>query len=436
MNQTFLNLMAAAAKHKASDVHLHAGTPPGFRIHGDLIDVKLQPFSSEEIYAICGELIKASGGEADLKTLKDYDGSFEIKGLSRFRFNIFKNRGSLGIILRLIPSVIPTIDQLNLPPVLKQIAGMHRGLVLVTGATGSGKSSTLAAMIDYVNSNWPMHILTIEDPVEFVHTKKKSRFTQREVGPDTGSFSGALRSALRQDPDIILVGEMRDPDTISIALKAAETGHMVFSTVHTTDAQKTIGRLIAVFPPEEQRMVRMRLAENITATISQRLVKRCDTKGMIAVQEIMVANTGIRECIADPNLIGNLNDLITKSNDGEKGGGQTFEQHLVKLYSEGIVSLEDAKEASTNPADFERNLMYAASGPVKGGKAPEMDVGTGVALETDEDRAKVDFSNKPKDAPKAAPQTLTSIKMETPPVPSEDEKTDPGQIVRPIKPAA
>lgn len=435
--------MAAAAKHKASDVHLHPGNPPGFRIQGDLVDVKVQPFTSEEILGICNDLVKASGGEADFRTVKDYDGSFEIKGLARFRFNIFKNRGSFGVILRLIPAVIPTIDQLNLPPVLKQIAAMHRGLVLVTGATGSGKSSTLAAMIDYVNSNWPMHILTIEDPVEFVHTKKKSRFTQREVGPDTGSFAGALRAALRQDPDIILVGEMRDPETISIALKAAETGHMVFSTVHTTDAQKTIGRLIAVFPPEEQRMVRMRLAENITATISQRLVKRCDTKGMIAVQEIMVANTGIRECIADPEQIGQLNDYISKSNDGEKGGGQTFEQHLVKLYSEGIISLEDAKEASTNPADFERNLMYAASGPVKNGKAPAMESG-GVQLETDEDRAKVDHSPKPKEPP----QTKTSIKLDgeaesksgestlAPEVIPSGSVTTDQSIAKPIKPAA
>ena len=251
------------------------------------------------MHAIVSGLIKSTGMQADPNTVKDFDGSFEIKGLARFRFNVFRNRSGLGIVLRVIPSVVPTIEQLGLPGVLKSISGMHRGLVLVTGVTGSGKSSTLAAMIDYLNSTWPLHILTIEDPVEFVHRKKKSRFTQREVGPDTESFAGALKSALRQDPDIILVGEMRDAETIGIALKAAETGHMVFSTVHTTDAIKTIGRLIAVFPPEEQRMIRMRLAENITATISQRLVKRADGKGMVAAQEIMIANTGIRECIAD-----------------------------------------------------------------------------------------------------------------------------------------
>jgi twitching motility protein PilT len=315
-------------------------------------------------------LLNSCGNKTPISELQDIDGSFEIKGLARFRFNIFKNKAELGVIFRIIPAVIPSIDSLNLPQVLKQVAGMHRGLVLVTGATGSGKSSTLAAMIDYVNSNWPMHILTIEDPIEFVHTKKKSRFTQREVGMDTQSFAGALKSALRQDPDIILVGEMRDAETIGIALKAAETGHMVFSTVHTTDAAKTIGRLIAVFPPEEQRMVRMRLSENITATISQRLVKKAEGKGVIAAQEIMIANSGIRECIADPAMVAQLNDYISKSHDGDKGGGQTFEQHLVKLYKDGIISLESAIEASSNPADFERNLMYA-----DGGEGPPKETG-------------------------------------------------------------
>ncbi len=374
---------------------------------GEMMEVKSAPFSDADVRDICQSLIQASGGTITVDKLKDYDGSFEIKGLARFRFNIFKNRGQLGIILRIIPAVVPSIDQLNLPPVLKTIAGMHRGLVLVTGATGSGKSSTLAAMIDYVNSTWPMHILTIEDPVEFVHAKKKSRFTQREVGPDTDSFAGALKYALRQDPDIILVGEMRDAETIGIALKAAETGHMVFSTVHTTDAIKTIGRLVAVFPPEEQRMIRMRLAENITATISQRLIKRADGKGVVAAQEIMVANTGIRECIADPNLTGQINDYISKSNDGEAGGGQTFEQHLVKLYSDGIIDLDAAKEASTNPADFERNLMYAA--PSNGKQRPKMEMG-GVELETDEDRGIAPKSEEKKEF--EVPASESGVEME------------------------
>ena len=211
-------------------------------------------------------------------------------------------------------------------------------------------------MIDSINSRFPYHILTIEDPLEFMHPQKKSRISQREVGPDTKSFAGALRSALRQDPDVILVGEMRDAETIDIALKAAETGHLVFSTVHTNDAIKTIGRLVSVFPPEEQRMVRMRLADNLMATVSQRLVKRADGKGMVAAQEIMVSNKGIAECIADPDQTHAINDFITKSK--ELSGGQTFDQHLVELYRKGTIALDIAMEASTSPADFERNLMY------------------------------------------------------------------------------
>jgi twitching motility protein PilT len=386
MNQVFVNILIGAVKYKVSDVHLHVGTCPGFRMKGEVMDVKLPPISETDMLDICSSLLKSSGSSLTVQNLKDYDGSYEMKGVARFRFNIFRQRGQLGIILRVIPALVPTIDQLGLPSVLKDIAGMHRGLVLVTGATGSGKSSTLAAMIDYINSTWPMHILTIEDPVEFVHQRKKCRFTQREVGPDTDTYAGALKSALRQDPDIILVGEMRDAETIGIALKAAETGHMVFSTVHTTDAIKTIGRLIAVFPPEEQRMIRMRLAENITATISQRLVKRADGKGMIAAQEIMVANTGIRECIADPNQTGMLNDFISKSNDANGGGGQTFEQHLVKLYYDGVINLDEAMEAASNPGDLERNLTYAAS-ENNNGRRPQMDL-SGIQLETDEDRTK------------------------------------------------
>jgi twitching motility protein PilT len=267
----------------------------------------------------------------------------------------------MAAVLRLIPAEIPTIESLGLPPVLKKIAGFSRGLVLVTGATGSGKSSTLAAMINEINTNCPYHILTIEDPIEFVHPQRRSRISQREVGSDTQSFAQALRAALRQDPDVILVGEMRDPETIDIALKAAETGHLVFSTVHTNDAIKTIGRLVSVFPPEEQRMVRMRLADNLMATISQRLIAKKDGKGMVAAQEIMVSNAAIADCIADPDKTGEINDFITKSK--EMTGGQTFDQHLADLYLREVVSLDVAKEASTSPSDFERNLMYGGNSP-------------------------------------------------------------------------
>ena len=382
--QFFISLLTAAVQRGVSDVHLHPGSPPAFRLKGDLMNVKCPALTDQDMLMIAQVMIKDPAVHQKFASLQDYDGSFEVQGLSRFRFNFFRYRGRFGAILRIIPSVVPTIESLGLPAVLKKIAGNQRGLVLVTGATGSGKSSTLAAMIDYINTNFPTHILTVEDPVEFVHQPKKARLTQREIGGDTVSFAGALRSALRQDPDIILVGEMRDPETIDIALKAAETGHMVFSTVHTSDVMKTIGRLMAVFKPEEQHSVRQRLSDNLQAIISQRLVKRADNKGMIAAQEIMVNYLATQECISDPAKTGQINDYIYKSR--EVLGGQTFDQHLAELYQRGVVSLEDAKGASTNASDFERNLMFSTNGPSDGEKTSHHDdplngMSTSVSLE-------------------------------------------------------
>ncbi|MBI3558495.1 MAG: PilT/PilU family type 4a pilus ATPase [Deltaproteobacteria bacterium] len=374
--QGFVNLLAAALKHKVSDIHLHPGSAPAFRVKGDLIAVKAAAITEADMQVAIQLMVKDPAILAKITEVKDYDGSFEVPGLCRFRFNIFRHRAKLGAILRLIPATVPSLENLGMPEVLRKIASTHRGLVLLTGATGSGKSSTLAAMIDYINANFGMHILTIEDPLEFIHTPKKSRLTQREVGPDTNTFAGSLRSALRQDPDIILVGEMRDPETIDIALKAAETGHMVFSTVHTQDAAKTIGRLISVFKPEEQRMVRQRLADNLAATISQRLLKRNDGKGLIAAQEIMVVNTSIKECIEDSEKTGSINEYIQKSR--EMTGGQTFDQHLAELYTAGVVSLESALEAATNANDFQRNLSYASSS-VSAGSGQENADGKGGA---------------------------------------------------------
>jgi twitching motility protein PilT len=361
--QAFLNLLSLAVQHGVSDIHLAPGAPPSFRMKGELMGVKAPPLTDADMELVVRAMITEKATLDRLPTLMDYDGSFEVKGLCRFRYNVFRNKGRLGTILRVIPAVVPTIEKLGLPPVLKKIAENHRGLVLVTGATGSGKTSTLAAMINHVNATSAAHILTIEDPIEFIHTPQKSRITQREIGRDTATFAGALRSALRQDPDVILVGEMRDPETIDIALKAAETGHMVFSTVHTTDAIKTIGRLVAVFPPNEQQMVRLRLSDCLVGSISQRLITRADNKGRVCVQEIMVAYKAIQECIADPKLTGQMNDFISKSRDNL--GSQTFDQHLADLYNQKVVTLEAAMEASTNPADFERNVMLAAEGGAK-----------------------------------------------------------------------
>ncbi|HLL53830.1 MAG TPA: PilT/PilU family type 4a pilus ATPase, partial [Myxococcaceae bacterium] len=258
--------------------------------------------------------------------------------------------------LRIIPPEVPTMESLGLPEVLRTIASQERGLVLVTGATGSGKSSTLAAMINHINQTESVHILTIEDPIEFVHKNIKASVSQREIGTDTENFNIALRAALRQDPDVILVGEMRDTETIDIALKASETGHLVFSTVHTTDAAKTIGRLVSVFPAEEQPMVRMRLADNLKGTISQRLLPRLSGKGRVAALEIMVQTKTVQEHIRDPQKTGGLKDVLEKGSDTY--GMQSFDQHLSRLYREQQISLEVASGAASNPADFQRALNF------------------------------------------------------------------------------
>jgi twitching motility protein PilT len=263
-----------------------------------------------------------------------------------------------GIIFRSIPERIPSIDDMGLPQVLKKVAHSGRGMVLVTGATGSGKSSTLASIVNHINETKSDHILTIEDPIEYVHSKKKARVSQREIGRNSESFAKALKSALRQDPDVILVGELRDIETVEIAMKAAETGHLVLSTVHTTDAVKTIGRLVSLFPPEEQALVRMRLSENLKATVSQRLLKRKDGKGRVAALEIMLVTKTIAECIADPKLTGEIPGYIEQGR--ENYGSQTFDQHIADLYLAGFIDIDVAKAAATSASDLERNLMYGA----------------------------------------------------------------------------
>lgn len=371
--KVFISILQLAAQNKVSDIHLRAGSAPAFRISGKLVEIKAAPLTDQDMGVICQLMAAEKKIQVNVDQVQDLDGSFEVRGLSRFRFNIFRHNGHLGAVLRLIPAKIPSLDEMKLPPVLKKFAAFERGLVLVTGATGSGKSSTLAAIINEINATRNAHILTIEDPVEFQHQNKMARITQREIGRDTGNFSQALKSALRQDPDVILVGEMRDPETIDIALKAAETGHMVFSTVHTTDAAKTVSRLLAVFPPEEQQMVRIRLSECLQGTISQRLLRRADGQGRIAAQEIMICNTAIRECIADPKQTANMPEFIR--NGKETLGSQTFDQCLVGLYQNRIITLEMAREASPNPADFERNLMFGSNSVEKtgsGGQRPAM----------------------------------------------------------------
>jgi twitching motility protein PilT len=355
--ETFLNLVKSASLSGVSDIHLRTDEKPCFRLRGDLVQVKAEPLSNEDLKMICHLMIKDDEVISKIDSIKEHDGSFSVPNVCRVRYNLMRYQGKMGLILRLISDKIPTTEDLKLPSVINKIAGANAGLVLVTGATGSGKSSTLAAMINFINRTSAVHILTLEDPVEYVHKPIKSRITQREIGQDTSDFSSALRSALRQDPDIILIGEMRDAETISIALKAAETGHLVFGTVHTTDALSTIGRLISMFPPEEQSVVRTRIADNIHATISQRLLKTTDGKGRVAAQEIMINNPGIKESILDPAKTKEIYMYIEKGKNSS--GAQSFDQHITKLYKDGLITLEEAKSNASRPEDFERNLMFS-----------------------------------------------------------------------------
>jgi twitching motility protein PilT len=346
-------LLSAGVQHGASDIHFKVGDPPTYRVNGSLAPLKYDKLRPADTEAIVRHICK---DQIDLSTVQEHDASYSLPGVSRFRVNIYRQRGSLSLVLRIIPQKLPSIDDLGLPPVIKQIADEERGLVLLTGATGSGKSSTLAAMIHHINATRRVHILTIEDPIEFLHANIKASVSQREIGPDTRNYNVALRAALRQDPDVILVGEMRDAESIDIALKASETGHMVFSTVHTTDAAKTIGRLVSVFPAEEQQQVRYRLADNLKATISQRLLPRSDAKGRAVAAEIMVVTKTVQEYIRDPERTEGIKDVIEKGRS--QYGMQSFDQHLTELYRSGKITLETAIESASNPADFQRALNF------------------------------------------------------------------------------
>jgi twitching motility protein PilT len=354
----FDKFLAAAVKAGASDIHIKAGAHPTLRVHGVLKDVqKMDPISVEAMERLVGHVLSRIGMSFEPTTLREYDTSYQVEGVGRFRVNILKQKGQFGAVLRVIPGNVPTLDDLGLPEVLKKLCREERGLILVTGVTGSGKSTTLAAMVNEVNRSARKHIVTIEDPIEFLHEDQLGRVTQREVGADTESFSMALRAALRQDPDVILVGEMRDAITIDTALKAAETGHLVMSTVHTNDAARTIGRIIDVFPHDAQDGVRIRLAENLRGTISQRLLRRADNQGRVVAMEIMVMTLTAQELIKDPGRTPEIKDYIERSRD--MYGTQSFDQHLIELYQGGIISLETARQAASNPADFERALYVS-----------------------------------------------------------------------------
>ena len=339
-------LLAFSVKHNASDLHLSAGVPPMIRVDGEVRKINIPALSHKEVHALIYDIMNDKQRK-DFEEQLETDFSFEIPDLARFRVNAFNQQRGSGAVLRTIPSKVLSLEDLGAPPIFKKISEFPRGLVLVTGPTGSGKSTTLAAMIDYINASRNEHILTIEDPVEFVHESKKSLINQREVYKDTLSFDNALRSALREDPDVILVGEMRDLETIRLALTAAETGHLVFGTLHTTSAAKTINRVIDVFPASEKGMVRSMLSESLWAVISQTLLKKTGG-GRVAAHEIMMGIPAIRNLIREDKVA----QMYSVIQTGTVHGMQTLDQCLQNLVSQGVVSRDDALKKASDPKTF------------------------------------------------------------------------------------
>jgi len=347
-------LLRTACENKASDLHLKVGNYPYIRVDGELRPLtQYTRISSEDMLNMAFSMM-TNRQKQKFKENAELDMAYGVAGLGRFRVNVFQQRGNVGMVLRVIPTKIRTLEELILPRVIDKVCQESRGLVLVTGTTGSGKSTTLAAMVDRINSTRTDHVITIEDPIEFLHRDKKGFVNQREVEVDTPSFGSALRAALRQDPDVILVGEMRDLETIQTALLAAETGHMVFSTLHTMDATETIQRIIAVFPPPEQKQIRMQLASTLKAVISQRLVRKSDGIGRAPAVEVLIATEYIKDCIINPDKTRLIHDAISAG--VSQYGMQTFDQSLYDLYSQGLITLEEALENSTNPDEFKLRI--------------------------------------------------------------------------------
>lgn len=344
-------LLRKACEADASDLHLKIGNYPYLRINGSLSPLTEFPRLTGEDMQLITQSMMTSAQKQKFKERAELDLAYSAAGLGRFRVNIFQERGVMRMVLRIIPAVIRRIDELHLPPVVHQLCEERRGLVLVTGTTGSGKSTTLAAMIDRINSMRADHIITIEDPIEFYHQDKKGFVDQREVGVDTPDFEAALRSALRQDPNVILVGEMRDIETMRTAIMAAETGHMVFSTLHTLDAQETVQRIISVFPPPDQKQIRLQLAATLKGVISQRLVMRADGKGRVPAVEVLVATEFIRDCIINPDKTRLIREILASGTS--QYGMQTFDQSLYDLYAQGLVTLEEASLWSSNPQELQ-----------------------------------------------------------------------------------
>jgi twitching motility protein PilT len=353
------DLLKIAVDNGASDLHIKVGSYPMMRIRGRLVSaVQDKRLDHEDVVAMSAAVMSTAQRQK-FKDFQEVDLAYSVPGLGRFRCNVFQQRGTVGLVLRVIPMRIGTVEELDLPPVLKQIASEERGLVLVTGTTGSGKSTTLAALVDHINKTRTAHVMTVEDPIEFLHRDVKSIVNQREVSVDTRSFAQALRSALRQDPDVILVGEMRDFETIETGLLAAETGHLVFSTLHTLDATETINRIIAVFPPHQQKQIRLQLASVLKAVISQRLLPKVDGAGRAPAVEVMISTAFIRDCIVDKEKTHLIHGAIAAGTS--QYGMQTFDQSIFALFERGLVSLDEALRWASNVDEFKMKVQGIAT---------------------------------------------------------------------------
>ncbi|MEK6778292.1 MAG: type IV pilus twitching motility protein PilT [Candidatus Deferrimicrobiota bacterium] len=352
-------ILKSAVRNGASDVHLKAGLLPVFRINGALVPLKVkEPLRPEDLQAMSASIL-TNEQRKKFEHLQELDCAHSVSGLGRFRVNIFIQRGTIGMVLRVVPVGVQSFEELHLPKIMEKIALENRGLVLCTGTTGCGKSTTLASIVEYINRHRSCHIITIEDPIEFLLRDRKSIINQRELGVDTVSLAGALKGALRQDPDVILVGEMRDLETIETAITAAETGHLVLSTLHTLDAGETINRVVAAFPPYQQKQVRIQLASILKAVISQRLVPKADGKGRVPAIEIMINTARVKEYIEDKEKTKKIREAISQGFTSY--GMQTFDQSLMMLHKDGLISLEEALRQASNPDDFALRVRGVSS---------------------------------------------------------------------------
>jgi twitching motility protein PilT len=434
-----------------SDLHLKVPSPPLMRVQGDLVRLGSDALAPADTERVLREMLTANDRLSEFAKEGEIDFSYTVPGLARVRVNAFRQRGSISIACRLVPFNIRSIDELNLPDVIGRLAEEHRGIILVTGTTGSGKSTTLAAMIDQMNRTTARNIVTIEDPIEFLHRDQKSVIHQREVGFDTGSFAKALRRVLRQDPDVILIGEMRDEETVRTALSAAETGHLVLSTLHTIDAVETVNRIVDFFPPHQHQQVRAMLAGTLKGVISQRLVPTIDHTGRVAACEVLTMTGRVRDMIMDPNETGKLGEVIA---EGVYYGMTTFDQSLYNLLREGSISMEQALEACTHPHDFK--LLVASEGQrstsvtqlYKGEENSNGDgEGEDEAAHTAHEEHAAPAPTQPKPAPAAGPapaaappQTPSQSPMQRPaqpaPVAPQERPAGPPPVQQPQRPAA